>query len=135
MIGNLIRSFLNKTKKVVTLPAMRTSSGEFLLRKTDFGLVRVEFAAVQKIAERALQTVEGIKESELAVEKLTDANPFKIRLTASLVEGYSAPRISEAADKAINGAMKEFLQVEFYVPVEVRIKQIAQVETRRRRVR
>ena len=135
MIGNLIRSFLNKTKKVVTLPAMRTSSGEFLLRKTDFGLVRVEFAAVQKIAERALQTVEGIKESELAVEKLTDANPFKICLTASLVEGYSAPRISEAADKAINGAMKEFLQVEFYVPVEVRIKQIAQVETRRRRVR
>ena len=135
MIGNFIRSFLQKTKKVVTLPTARTSSGEFLLKKTDFGIVRVEFAAVQKIAERALQSVAGIKESELAVEKFTDVNPFKIRLTVSLVEGYSAPRISEAADKAINDAFKEFLRLEFYVPVDVKVKQIAQIETKRRRVR
>ena len=134
MIG-FIKKILQKTKKVVTLPALRTSSGEFLLKKTDFGLVRVEFAAVQRIAERALESVAGIKESELVVEKLTDVNPFKIRLTISLVEGYSAPRVSEAADKAINGAMKEFLRVEFYVPVDVKVKQIAQVETKRRRVR
>ncbi len=135
MIGNFIRSFLQKTKKVVTLPTLRTSSDEFLLKKTDFGIVRVEFATVQKIAERALESVAGIKESELSVEKFTDANPFKIRLNASLVEGYSAPRISEAADKAINGAFKEFLRLEFYVPVDVKVKQIAQVETKRRRVR
>jgi len=137
MIGikNLIGKFLQKTKKVVTIPTARTSSGEFLLKKTDFGIVRVEFAAVQKIAERALQSVAGIKESELSVEKFTDANPFKIRLTVSLVEGYSAPRISEAADKAINGAFKDFLCLEFYVPVDVKVKQIAQVETKRRRVR
>ena len=135
MFGNLIRSFLQKTKKVVTLPTVRTSGGEFLLKKTDFGFVRVEFAAVQKIAQRALESVAGIKESELAVEKLTDENPFKICLTVSLVEGYSAPRISEAADKAINGAMKEFLQAEFYVPVDVKVKQLAQVERKRQRVR
>ena len=135
MFGNLIKNFLQKTKKVVTLPTVRTSSGEFLLKKTDFGLVRVEFAVVQKIAERALQSVKGIGESRLEVEKYTDANPLKISLTASLLEGYSAPRISEAADKAINGAFKDFLQVDFYVPVDVKVKQIAQVETKRRRVR
>ena len=135
MFGNFIKNFLQKTKKVVTLPTARTSSGEFLLKKTDFGLVRIEFTVVQKIAERALQSVKGIGESQLAVEKYTDANPLKISLTASLLEGYSAPRISEAADKAINGALKDFLQLDFYVPVDVKVKQLAQVETKRRRVR
>ena len=132
--------FRNIIKKIFAVPvsAIRNAggaSGEFLLKKTDFGLVRVEFSVIKRIAERALRSVKGIKESELAVEKLTDANPFKIKLTASLVEGYSAPRISEAADKAINGALKDFLRLEFYVPVDVKVRQLAQVEKKRRRVR
>ena len=77
----------------MTLPAAR-SSGEFLLKKTDFGLIRVEFEAIRKISERALRSIKGIKDWELAVEKLSEANPLKIRLTAALVEGYSAPRVS-----------------------------------------
>ena len=136
MFGNLIKNFLQKTKKVVTLPTVRTSSGEFLLKKTDFGLVRVEFAVVEKIAKRAVDSVEGIQESELRVEKLSEANPMRIVLTMSLVEGYSAPRISEAADKAINSTLKDLLQLEFYVPVDVKVNEIAQIETpKRRRVR
>lgn len=132
--------FKNIIKKIFAVPvsAIRnagSASGEFLLKKTDFGLVRVEFSVIKRIAERALRSVQGIKESELAVERLTDANPFKIKLTASLVEGYSAPRISEAADKAINGALKDLLRLEFYVPVDVKVRQLAQVEKKRRRVR
>ena len=135
MFKDLIRKIFKKTTKVVTLPAAR-SSGEFLLKKTDFGLIRVEFEAIRKISERALRSIKGIKDWELAVEKLSEANPLKIRLTAALVEGYSAPRISEAADKAINAALKEFLQLEFYVPVEVKVEEIAQVVApKRRRVR
>lgn len=127
-------------KKIFAVPvsaikSVRSASGEFLLKETDFGLVRVEFEVVKRFAERALQSVEGIKESEVAIEKLTDANPFRILLTVSLVAGYSAPSVSKAADKAINDALKEFMQVEFYVPVEVRVKQFAQVEKKRRRVR
>ena len=61
---------------------------------------------------------------------------MRIVLTLSLVEGYSAPRISEAADKAINAALKENLQLEFYVPVDVKVKEIAQVVVpKKRRVR
>ena len=135
MFKDLIRKIFKKTTKVVTLPAAR-SSGEFLLKKTDFGLIRVDFEAIRKISERALRSIKGIKDWELAVEKLSEANPLKIRLTAALVEGYSAPRISEAADKAINAALKEFLQLEFYVPVEVKVEEIAQVVApKRRRVR
>ena len=130
MLKNIIKNIFNKT-----ITAARSSGGEFLLKKTDFGLIRVEFSVVKKIAERALHSVTEIKEPEIIVEKLSVANPLKIRLTTSLSEGYSAPRASEAADKAINDALRKFLKLEFYVPVEVRIKQIAQASTKRRRVR
>jgi len=137
MLKDIIRKILSGTKKVVTLPTVRTSSGEFLLKKTDFGLVSVEFAVVQKIAERALSQVEGIQEVTVSVEKISNSvTPLKIRLTMALTEGYSAPRASELADTAINAALKDLLQLEFYVPVEVKVKQIAQPATQeRRRVR
>ena len=135
MLKDLIGKILNKTKKIVALSAARTSSGEFLLKKTDFGLVRVEFVVVQKIAERALSQIKEIHDTTIAVEKLNEVNPMKIRLTTTLAEGFSAPRASQAADKAINNALKEFLALEFYVPVEVKVNQIAQVVTKKRRVR
>ncbi|MBR3051052.1 MAG: hypothetical protein IKI08_01630 [Selenomonadaceae bacterium] len=135
MLRDLIGKILNKTKKVVTLSAARTSSGEFLLKKTDYGLIRVEFAAVQRIAERALADIKEIHDTTVAVEKLNAVNPLKIRLTTTLAEGFSAPRASQAADKAINTALKEFLALEFYVPVEVKVKQIVKPVTQKRRVR
>ena len=137
MLRDLIKTILKRTKKVVTLPAARTSSGEFLLKKTDFGLVRVEFAAIHRIAERALSQVKEIHEATVAVEKVASSmTPFKVRLTAILTEGYSAPRASEAADKAINAALKKLLSLEFYVPVDVKVKRIERIETpKRRRVR
>ncbi|MBR0288761.1 MAG: hypothetical protein IJQ82_07260 [Selenomonadaceae bacterium] len=135
MLKDLIGKILNKTKRVVTLSAARTSSGEFLLKKTDFGIVRVEFSVVQKIAERALSQIKEISDATLIVEKLNDVNPLKIQLTFVLAEGFSAPRASQAADRAINDALKKFLAVEFYVPVEVKVKQIAPIVTKKRRVR
>ncbi len=133
MLKNIIKKFFSVP--VSAVKNVRSASGEFLLKKTDFGLVRVEFSVIKKISERALRSVKGIQESELFVEKLSVANPFKVKLTATLLEGYSAPRISEAVDKAINNALKENLQLEFYVPVDVKIREIVQVVTKRRRVR
>ena len=135
MLRDLIGKILNKTKKVVTLSAARTSSGEFLLKKTDYGLIRVEFAAVQRIAERALADIKEIHDTTIAVESLNEVNPLKIKLTTTLAEGCSAPRASLAADKAINTALKELLALEFYVPVEVKVKQIVKPVTQKRRVR
>lgn len=136
MLKDLIGKILKKTKKVVTLPAIRTSSGEFLLKKTDFGLVRVEFSVIQKIAERATEQLKEIHDAEIAVEKSSNnVRPIRILLTATLTEGYSAPRASTAADRAINDTLRELLGLEFYVPVEVKIKQIAQIVVPKRRVR
>ena len=133
----MLKSFIKKffSVPVSAVKNVRSVSGEFLLKKTDFGLVRVEFAVVKKISERALRSIKGVKEWEISVEKLTEANPFEIKLTTTLLEGYSAPRVSEEIDKAINNALKEFLKLEFYVPVEVKVREIAQVVTKKRRVR
>ena len=137
MLKDIIKKILGGTKKVATLPIRRTGSGEFLLRKTDFGLVRVDFAVVQKIAERALEQVKEIQDVTVSVDATHNAEtPFRISLTVVLAEGFSAPRASEAADKAINAALKESLQLEYFAPVDVQVKQIARaVEQKRRRVR
>ena len=136
MLKDLIGKILKKTKKVVTLSAARTTSGEFLLKKTDFGLIHVEFATVEKLARRAVSEIKEIHEAELAVEKTTSqVTPMKIRLTATLAEGFSAPKASLAADMTINNVLKKFLALEFYVPVDVKVKQIVPVVTKKRRVR
>lgn len=136
MLKDLIGKILKKTKKVVTLSTARTSSGEFLLKKTDFGLVHVEFATIEKLARRAVSELKEIHEAELAVEKTTSTvTPLRIRLTATLAEGYSAPKASLAADMAINTALKKLLALEFYVPVDVKVRQIMQVVPQKRRVR
>ncbi|MBD3879202.1 MAG: hypothetical protein SR1Q5_05900 [Quinella sp. 1Q5] len=106
------------------------------MKKTDFGLVRVEFETVEKLARRALSEVKELQEAELVVEKVdSNVTPMRIRLTAILAEGYSAPRASQAADKIINDALKQSLGEGFYVPVDVKIKQIVPVVTPKRRVR
>ena len=134
MLKDLIGKILNKTKR--TLTAARTSSGEFLLKKTDFGLVRVEFAVVEKIALRAVSEIKELQEVELAVEKsVSVVAPMRIKLAAVLAEGFSAPRASQAAYTKINSALKEFLAIEFYVPVDVKVKQITRIVTQKRRVR
>lgn len=137
MLRDIINRIVKGTKKVVTLPTMRTSSGEFLLRKTDFGLVRVEYEVVRRIAERAVSQLDGIQDVAVVVEKSESTiTPLKIRLTLTLAEGHSAPVASRDANKAINDALNDTLQQNFYAPIDVKVKQIAPpAEQKRRRVR
>ena len=130
MFKDLINRFFKSTVYV-----SRSSSGEFLLKKTNFGRVSSEFTIAQRLAERALKSVAGINESQVVVEKYSAANPLKIVLTLSLSEGYSAPTVSKNADKAINDELRKILGIEFYAPIEVSVKQIAQAVPAKRRVR
>lgn len=136
MLKDIINKIVKGTKKVASLPILRTSSGEFLLKKTDFGIIRIDYLTMQKIVERAIAPVEGILEPEVVVEKTASTvTPIKVRLTLTMAEGFSAPRISAAAERAINDALKNSLGLEFYVPVLVKVKQITQPVQTRRRVR
>ena len=131
MFKDLIHKIFKKT-----VYTARQSGGEFLLKKTDFGLVRVDFSVVKSLAERVLKPIAGINELQVVVEKYSSANPLKVSLTLTLTEGHSAPRISEAADKAINDELRQCLGLEFYVPVDVRVERIAtKALSRKRRVR
>lgn len=134
MFKDLIRKIIGKTK-TISISAARRSSGTFLLKRTDFGLVHADFSVVEKLAQRALESVAGINESQVVVEKFSEAIPFKIFLTLTLAEGYSAPKVSEAADKAINNDLSNFLEPGFYVPVDVKINRITQALPAKRRVR
>ena len=139
MFGDFFRRIVKGSIKSTikgTIAAARTGSGEFLLKKTDYGLIRVEYAVIQKIVERTVANLRGVSNTEVTVEKTASTvTPIKILLTLTLAEGYSAPRASEAADKAINETLKSLLELEFYVPVEVQVKRIEQVVTKKRRVR
>ena len=134
MFKDLIRKIIGKTK-TISISAARRSSGTFLLKRTDFGLVHTDFSVVEKLAQRALESVAGINESQVVVEKFSEAIPFKIFLTLTLAEGHSAPKVSEAADKAINNDLSNFLEPGFYVPVDVKINRITQALPAKRRVR
>lgn len=132
MLKDIFKRFVK-----TTLSAARASSGEFLLRKTDFGLIKVEYSVIQKIAADALKQVKEIQNAEVSVEPTANKiTPLQIRLTLTLTEGYSAPRARQTADTVINDALKDLLQPGFYVPVEVRVKQITRpVQQKRQRVR
>lgn len=132
MLKDLIRKIVKGT-----LSAARTASGDFLLRKTDFGLVHVEYSVVQKIAARAVSQLNGISDAAVTVEKTSSrVTPFKINLTLTLDDGHSAPRARQTADDAINTALQNSLQLMFHVSVEVKVKQITQAAApSRRRVR
>ena len=134
MFKDLIRKIIGKTK-TISISAARRSSGTFLLKRTDFGLVHADFSVVEKLTERALKSIAGISESQVVVEKFSEANPLRINLTLTLAEGFSAPKVSEAADKAINNELRELAGVEFYVPVDVKVQQIKKVVPAKRRVR
>ena len=127
----MIREIIKKLMPVVKYT--RSDSGEFLLKSTDYGQIEVEYIVVEKLAQRALRQIKGIGEAQLRVEKLTEANPLKIYITMTIEDGYSAVRLSEAADRAINKALQEYLQIRYYIPVEVRVRQI--VVNKKRRVR
>jgi hypothetical protein len=132
MLKDIFKRFIK-----TTLSAARASSGEFLLKKTDFGLVHVEYSVIQKIAADALKQLKEIQDAEVVVDPTgSKITPIKIRLTLTLTEGCSAPRARQAADTVINDALKNLLQPGFYVPVEVRVNQITRpVPQKRQRVR
>ncbi len=110
-------------------------SGKFNLRETDFGLVTVEIGVVQRLAERAAASVRGVRDAILFVEPGDKFSPFKIRVTVTMEQGYSAPKISESVDEKINDVLNFSLQTA-RVPVEVRISEVTRTAIeKRKRVR
>ena len=96
------------------------------------GEVKVTVPAIISVVERAAVTVSGVREAQASVYKQDGAMPIKVRLTIALGQGYSAPRVSEAAVAAIDDALKTALELP-NVPVEVKVNEVTHAIVERER--
>ena len=99
------------------------ASGDVHLEIGKPGEVKVTVPAIVGVVERAAITVNGVREAQAAVYRQDGAMPIKVRLTITLGQGFSAPKVSEATVAAINDALRTALELE-NVPVEVKVNEV-----------
>lgn len=87
------------------------------------GEVKVTVPAIVSVVERAAITVSGVREASASVYQQEGEMPIRIRLTIVLGQGFSAPRVSEAAVAAIDDALKIALELPD-VPIEVKVTEV-----------
>ena len=96
------------------------------------GEVKVTVPAIIGVVERAAITVNGVREAQASIYQQSGEMPIRIRLTITLGQGYSAPRVSEATVAAIDDALKTALELD-NVPVEVKVDEVTHAITERDR--
>ena len=106
------------------------ASGDIHLEEGKPGEVKVAVPAIVDVIERAAITINGVREAQASVYKKEGAMPINIRLTITLGQGFSAPKVSEAAIAAINEALSTTLELE-NVPVEIKVNEITHAITER----
>ncbi|MBQ4404582.1 MAG: alkaline shock response membrane anchor protein AmaP [Selenomonadaceae bacterium] len=109
---------------------LSAASGDVHLEIGKPGEVKVTVPAIVSVVERAAITVEGVREVQASVYRQDGAVPIKVRLTITLGQGFSAPRVSEATSAAINDALRTALEIE-NVPVEIRVDEVTHAITER----
>ena len=87
------------------------------------GEVKVTVPAIIGVVERAAITINGVREVEATLHRQDGAMPIKIKLTITLGQGFSAPRVSEAVVAAVDAALSTALELP-NVPVEVKVNEI-----------
>ncbi|MBQ6296694.1 MAG: alkaline shock response membrane anchor protein AmaP [Selenomonadaceae bacterium] len=99
------------------------ASGDVHLEVGKPGEVKVTVPAIVGVVERAAITVSGVREVQATVYRQDGDMPIKVRLTITLGQGFSAPRVSEATVAAIHEALLTALQLP-NVPVEVKVDEV-----------
>lgn len=106
------------------------ASGDIHLEPGRSGDVKVTVPAIVEVVERAAITVSGVRQATATVYQQSGDMPIKIRLVIVLGQGFSAPRVSEAAVAVINDALGTALELQ-NVPVEVQVTEITHAITER----
>ena len=107
-------------------------SGDVHLEIGKPGEVKVTVPAIVSVVERAAITVNGVREAQASVYQQGGDMPIKIHLTITLGQGFSAPRVSEAAVAAIDDALLTALELP-EVPVEVKVNEVTHAIIERER--
>ena len=108
------------------------ASGDVHLEVGKPGEVKVTVPAIISVVERAAITVSGVREVEASVYQQSGDMPIKVRVTIALGQGFSAPRVSEAAVAAIDAALQTALELPA-VPVEVKVNEVTHAIVERER--
>lgn len=108
------------------------ASGDVHLEVGKPGEVKVTVPAIISVVERAAITVSGVREVEASVSQQSGDIPIKVRVTIALGQGFSAPRVSEAAVAAIDDALQTALELPA-VPVEVKVNEVTHAIVERER--
>ena len=107
-------------------------SGDVHLEQGKPGEVKVTVPAVVSLIERAAITVNGVREVEATVYQQDGDMPIKVRLTITLGQGFSAPRVSEATVAAVDDALLTALELP-NVPVEIKVNEVTHAIIERER--
>ncbi len=99
------------------------ASGDVHLEVGKPGEVKVTVPAIVSVVERAAITVNGVREVSASVYRQNGDMPIKVRLTITLGQGYSAPKVSEATVAAVDDALQTALELPL-VPVEVKVDEV-----------
>ena len=102
---------------------LSAASGDVHLEIGKPGEVKVTVPAIVSVVERAAITVSGVREVEASVYRQNGEMPIKVRLTITLGQGFSAPRVSEATVAAVDDALLTALELSD-VPVEIKINEV-----------
>ena len=98
-------------------------SGDVHLEIGKPGEVKVAVSAIIGVVERAAITVNGVREATAVVYRQNGDMPIKVRLAVVLGQGFSAPKVSEAAVAAVDDALLTVLHLP-KVPVEVTVEEV-----------
>ena len=113
---------------------LSVASGDVHLEQGKSGEVKVTVPAIVSVVERAAITVNGVREVQASVYQQSGEMPIKVRLTITLGQGFSAPRVSEETVAAVDDALAVALELS-KVPVEVKVNEVTHaIAERERRV-
>lgn len=99
------------------------ASGDVHLEVGKPGEVKVTVPAIVSVVERAAITIPGVREVNAAVYQQSGNMPIRVRLTITLGQGFSAPKVSEATVSAVDEALWTALELP-NVPVEVKVDEV-----------
>jgi hypothetical protein len=111
------------------------SSGEFLLRETDFGKVHVDSDIIRRFVER--MKIRGVQEiRNVIIDRPTAVLPLQIKFNLIIGQNYSAPTVGANLRDAIKLELKNMFEITDAL-FDIRVTHISQdlPEKKKRRVR
>ena len=93
------------------------------LQKDETGEVKITIEALAGVVERAALTVTGVRQVSASVYKQDGKVPLKIELDIVLSQNYTAQKVGEQVNKAVNEALMATAQISG-VPVEIKVTEV-----------